>query len=70
MGSAIANVEGNNDDYESSDGEFTVRSILERLYERLQTSSLFIFHKDTKLRKCCLLLAESPENIEDLRILE
>jgi len=39
---------------------------LERLCDRLSNSSLFIFHKDSKLRRTCLLLVESPESLAAL----
>ena len=43
---------------------------LERLCDRLSNSSLFIFHKDSKLRRTCLLLVESPESLAGLAAME
>ena len=33
-------------------------------------SSLFLIHKDTRIRRACLMLAESPENLELLEQFE
>jgi len=43
---------------------------LERLCDRLSNSSLFIFHKDSKLRRTCLLLVESPESLAGLAAMD
>ena len=62
--------ESSEEDYDEDDIKELFESdnstYLERLCERLSNSSLFIFHKDSKLRRTCLLLVESPETLAAL----
>lgn len=37
---------------------------------RMKDSSLLIFHKHGRIRRQCLLLAETPENVEKLELLK
>ena len=36
----------------------------------IKNRSVFIFHKDGRIRRACLVLAESPENLDDLAEME
>lgn len=40
-------------------------STMSRLKKWLSESSIFIFHKDMKIRKLCLKLCEPPESITE-----
>lgn len=45
-------------------------SLKERVIDYMTDSSLFIFHKDSKIRRLCLILAETEENLKLLKDME
>lgn len=60
---------------EFQDNSYSMKNIKKkscwlRVINRMKHSSLFIFHKHGKIRKYCLILTETPENIENLEIIK
>ena len=39
-------------------------------FKSMSQRSLFIFHKDSKIRRMCILFAETPETVEELEAFE
>jgi len=58
------------DEIEAEVDEFANQNCLERAISRLPDSSLFIFYKKSKIRQWCMKLAEPPEHLAIVRMIE
>ena len=71
-----ANMVGKNEnnlsdcDSDSGPSDWAEKGFCQKLFIKFKYSSLFLLHKDTKLRRFLLKLSESPEILEDFKQFE
>lgn len=58
------------EEHDLEDDELIYENFCERIKSRLPDSSLFIFYKKSKIRQWCMKLAEPPDNLMIVKLIE